>query len=158
METRNYEKKVTLQKIGLTKEVLKDLVTRNKGSIDISIVYGMVTGIAEKASTYNPANLDTRFSGTFEMQNLLTDETYYASEAFFPGPATALLKASFEGVKATEGEAQKVAFFLTVQEDKAPNSSTGYKFGTRVLVNAAADPFEALKKEVKALPAPKKAK
>lgn len=155
METRNYEKKVTISKIGWSKEALKALVKGKKEPVDIAIVFALVTGMAEKTSNLNPANLDTRFTGTFEMQNVETEETFYASEAYFPGPATALVKAAFQNAQQNEGQAQKMAFFITVKEDKAPNSALGYVYGTRVLVDQTADPFEALKKEVKALPAPK---
>ncbi len=154
--------KLTLNVLGLDKPTLQALVEGTKGPIEVANFIGYVEKFTEKASTTNPANMDTKFIGNFEGTNVQDGTMARSSAMYLPSIGTEFLKKVME--KSVPGETTGVVFTITVQKDPAPGSATGYKFGmTAVSDKSAADPFESLRGKLaaskqKALSAPAKKK
>ncbi len=151
MENMNVLKKFTTAAIGLDKASLQEIVKTAKKPVAIVQVLALITRVKEEKSTKKADKIDYRFGGQFEAVNLLTKETFHAVEAYFPGAAEQHAMNAYQSAVQNQGEAQAIAFTITVEKDPTPNSATGYKFGLQALVNKEAnDPFANLRKALAA--------
>jgi hypothetical protein len=143
METISIVKGFNLAKIGLSKVDVLELVKRNPKEQSLIDVLAFATSYEIKSNTRDTTKTSIRFSGTFEIQNRLTGEVVNASTAFFPGPAEPFIKGLLDG---NEGGI-RIGFQVTVMQDKATDSITGYKYGMKLLSNKndANDPFKELR-------------
>lgn len=147
-ETFNVVGKLTTGTLGLDPSTLKDAVKASKGKpAPVALILAQVNEMKDAPNRLDPSKTDTKFLGNFEGTNLLTGEVMRSGAMYLPGAASDYLKGQGAGGGA-------LAFQLTVEEDKRPNSSQGYKFGVKAVAEKATnDPFAALRT---ALPKPGK--
>lgn len=158
METITIVKGFNLAKVNLAKVDVLELVKRNPKEQALIDVLAFATSYEVTTNKKDTTKSSIKFSGTFEIQNRLTGEVVNASSAYFPGPAESYVKALLDG---NEGGI-RMAFQVTVMQDKSPDSITGYKYGMKLLTNKndANDPFKELRGQFPplAIEAPKKGK
>ena len=138
--TANFLKKITTKGVGLSKELLEKIAEKNKDdNVAVMLVVGTVQSSEIKQTTYGDSS---KFTGTFEATNLLTDVKFRSRTLYVPDVAAAVLDGLLENAK--EGDAgSQFAIQITVQFNNSPQG-TRFSFGASSLLAETSSMFDQI--------------